>query len=334
MWKLIWDEIYIWNYYYWKKWKKYDRKLWKDVTYIKPKNDWLILEAPRIIDDLTFFKAQELLKKNKLTKNNKASHIFAWLIKCNCCWRSYVWYKTYKKTISYRCWWTYSYRTMEETRCRNKEISEKFLIESIWRKIEEIFKNPEKMLEEYYHSKNQNNLIENYKEEFYEILKKIERYSIWLKNLYKDIYLVENEIEKEIKKETIKSMEEELEVFNKRKIELNAYITNLKRIDENKENLKRIIKTFRKNLKNIWAESKIEVIKEFVDKVVLYESWKTVVFFKFANDFWDWWEDNEKISIDNVGTSKVLEVNSFNLNTSICSKKLELFTSLEFEIRK
>jgi len=66
---------------------------------------------------------------------------------------------------------------MEETRCNNKEISEKFLIDNIWEKIEEIFKNPDKVLEEYYNSKNQNNLIENYKEEFHDILKKIEKYS-------------------------------------------------------------------------------------------------------------------------------------------------------------
>lgn len=328
LWRLIWDEIYIWNYYYWKKWKKYDKKLWKDIDYIKPKDEWLILESPKIIDDLTFFKAQELLKKNKLTKNNRNSHTFAWLIKCDCCWRSYVWYKTYKKTISYRCWWTYSYRTMEETRCNNKEISEKFLIDNIWEKIEEIFKNPDKVLEEYYNSKNQNNLIENYKEEFHDILKKIEKYSCWLKNLYKDIYLTDNDFEKEIKQEAIKSMEDELELFNKRKVELNDFIVKLKRIDENKENLNKIIKVFKKNLKSVTQENKVELIKEFVDKIVLYESWKTIVFFKFANnswddswwnDFWNWWEDNEKTSMDKIVSRNDLEVNSFNgiLGTTI-----------------
>lgn len=120
---------------------------------------------------------------------------------------------------------------MEETRYYNKEISEKYLIEHIWNKIDEIFKNPDKILEKYYNSKNQNNLIEKYRDEFNEILKKIEKYSNWLKNLYRDIYIIENEIEKEIKQETIKSMEQELENFNQRKIELNNYLVKFKRVD-------------------------------------------------------------------------------------------------------
>jgi len=90
--------------------------------------------------------------------------------------------------------------------------------------------------------------------------------------LYKDIYLTENDFEKEIKQEAIKSMEDELELFNKRKVELNDFIVKLKRIDENKENLNKIIKVFKKNLKSITQENKIELIKEFVDKIVLYES--------------------------------------------------------------
>lgn len=327
LWRLIWDEIYIWNYYYGKKWKRYDKKLWKDVDYLKPRNEWLILSSPRIIDDVTFYKAQDLLKKNKTTKNNKKPHVFAWLLKCDCCWRSYVWYKTHRWTMSYRCWWTYTYRTMEETRCYNKEISEKYLVESIWKKIEEIFKNPDIILEKYYNSKNQNNLIENYRNEFNEILKKIEKYTNWLKNLYKDIYLIENELEKEIKQETIKSMEQELESFNQRKIELNNYIIKLKRVDENKENISKVVKIYKTNIKNISEENKIELIKEFVDKVILYESGKTVVFFKFTNNSsWNnniWW--NDSYNWDNpllpiIGnTNNTQEVNSFNgiLGTTI-----------------
>lgn len=320
LWRLIWDEIYIWNYYYWKKWKRYDKRLWKDVDYIKPRSEWLILQSPRIIDDVTFYKAQDLLKKNKTTKNNKNPHVFAWLLKCNCCWRSYVWYKTHKWTMSYRCWWTYTYRTMEETRCYNKEISEKYLVEHIWKKIEEIFKNPDTILEKYYNSKNQNNLIENYRNEFNEILKKIEKYTNWLKNLYKDIYLIENELEKEIKQETIKSMEQELESFNQRRIELNNYIIKLKRIDENKESISKVIKIYKTNIKNTSEENKIELIKEFVDKVILYESWKTVVFFKFTNDSpWDnniWWGnssdwDDTIFPITN-NTNNTHEVKSLN----------------------
>ncbi len=290
LWKLISDEIYIWNYYYWKKWKRFDKKNWKEIEFIKPKNEWLTLESPKIIDDVTFYKAQELMKKNKTTKNNKFPHIFAWLIKCDVCWRSYIWYKTSKDTISYRCWGYSPSKVAEELRCFNKQVSEIYLIEHIWNKIDSIFKNPKELLEKYYSSNNQNGILENYRTEFNDILKKIERYSNWLKSLYKDMYLADNDMEKELKEDTVKTMEKELDQLNHRKIELNSYMVKLKRIDENKENLNNVIKIYKDTFNNISYENKVELIKEFVEKVIVYENWRLVVFFRFWNNWW--WDDN------------------------------------------
>ena len=163
----------------------------------------------------------------------------------------------------------------------NKQVSELFLIEHIWKKIEQIFKNPKQILEEYYSSHNQNTMLESYREEFDNILKNIERYMNGLKNLYKDIYLIENEVEKEIKQETVKTMEQELESLNHRKIELNTYIVKLKRVEENRENLSKIIKNYKEIFNDIRKENKIELIKEFVEKVIVYENGRLVVFFRF-----------------------------------------------------
>jgi len=93
-----------------------------------------------------------------------------------------------------------------------------------------------------------------------------------LKNLYKDIYLAENERERELKEETVKTMNDELEQLNHRKIELNSHIVKLKRIDENKSNLTKIVKAYKENFDNLSYENKIELIKEFVEKIVVYEN--------------------------------------------------------------
>lgn len=140
------------------------------------------------------------------------------------------------------------------------------------------------MIEMYFSSKNQDDILNGYKSEFDDILKKIEKYWNGLKNLYKDMYLTENDFEKELKQETIYTMEKELESLNHRKIELNGHVVRLKWIDENKENLKKIIQNYKHKFKNVSEKNKIEIIQEFVEKVVVYENGRVVVFFRFGND--------------------------------------------------
>ncbi len=82
-------------------------------------------------------------------------------------------------------------------------------------------------------------------------MKKIEKYSNGLRNLYKDMYLTESDFEKELKQETISTMEKELGALNHRKIELNEHIVRLRRIDENKDNLKKIIQNYKHKFRNI-----------------------------------------------------------------------------------
>ena len=97
------------------------------------------------------------------------------------------------------------------------------------------------------------------------------------------MYLTESDFEKELKQETLSTMEKELESLNRRKAELNEHLVRLKRIDENKENLKKVIRSYAQAFKRINYENKIELIKEFVEKVVVYENGRLVVFFRFGN---------------------------------------------------
>jgi hypothetical protein len=53
-----------------------NKENWKRVIFERPKDEWLMLECPRIIEDNIFNEAQILIEKNKVIKNNKISHTF------------------------------------------------------------------------------------------------------------------------------------------------------------------------------------------------------------------------------------------------------------------
>ena len=359
--KIIEDEMYIGNYYYGKHTKKFDKKSGKDIWGKKPRDEWLALNCPKIIDDMTYIKAQEILKKNKMTKNNKKPHIFAGLVRCDVCWRGYVATKTSKWSMIYRCWWYPLGKNPQERRCYNKQVTEKYLLDNIWNKIELVFRNPKNTLESYYNSKNQNDIFDWYKWELDGIVKKIEKYSNGLRNLYKDMYLTDIDIEKELKQDAIQTMEKELGTLNNRKIELNAHLIRLKQIDENKDNLKKIIQNYKHKFKNIDEQSKIELIQEFVEKIVVYENGKIIVYFRFEDNWgWDenggwWWDDTDtlgergwingadQIKSDNAHPhnspdydwNDVWQVKTSNAMVTAFSYKISNnpFTYLEFEIR-
>lgn len=98
------------------------------------------------------------------------------------------------------------------------------------------------------------------------------------------MYLTDIDIEKELKQDAIQTMEKELGTLNNRKIELNAHLIRLKQIDKNKDNLKKIIQNYKNKFKNIDEQSKIELIQEFVEKIVVYENGKIIVYFRFEDN--------------------------------------------------
>lgn len=62
------------------------RKIKKTSRALKPQNEWVNVPFPRIVDDVTFSKAQEQLKRNSdLVQRNKVNnYLLSGLIYCNC----------------------------------------------------------------------------------------------------------------------------------------------------------------------------------------------------------------------------------------------------------
>lgn len=137
--------------------------------------------------------------------------------------------------------------------------------------MEQIFENPKGTLEDYHKSRERDDRIDDYSKEFADLTKKTEKYSNGLKNLYKDIYLCESDFEKEMKQETLKTLERELEALNRRKAELNDRVAKLKWIDDSKDNLGKIVREYRKAFNGLTYENKLELIREFTDRIVVYD---------------------------------------------------------------
>ena len=141
----------------------------------------------------------------------------------------------------------------------------------MWRKIEQVFENPKSTLEDYYKSRERDDRIEDYSKEYAELTKKAEKYSNALKNVYKDLYLCESDLEKEMKQETLKTLERELETLNRRKAELSERVAKLRQVDESKESLGKIVREYRQAFDSLTYENKIELIREFTERIVVYD---------------------------------------------------------------
>ena len=279
---LLKNEMYIWKYYYWKR--------------SNTNNDLLSLDCPKIIDEETFYEAQKLIEQNKVIKNNDFSHLFTWLIKCNCCWRNYIWYRTSKKTISYKCWWSRKDKVLWwEELCKNSQVSELIIIDKAWKQINKIFSNPKEILEQYYEEESESKWnIKHLLKEKTEIDKNRKIYEKWLLDMQSEYY-VSNKSKKDRLEKTMLDYEEKLELFDSRINEINEKVDSFYKLKENKENFIRLIKVYNSIYKDLNDEDKKLIVKEFLEKVEI--NWENIsIVLKFSvkpkdkDNKGNWWK--------------------------------------------
>jgi len=294
------EEMYIWNNYYWKTYRELDKKTWKTITKYREKTDPLLINigSPIILKDKkVFYKAQELLSINKRKLNNKIPHLLTEYINCWKCWRGFRWYKTRKWTISYRCWWKTAWKVPKELRCDNSEISELILIDILWKKIRPLLSNSDKFLEEYYDKTNKSlNPSIKYENELIDVWDEIHNLTKWLSNAYEKLYIETIDFKKVIKEKLVQDLENRLEIFNDRRDKLMVKLEKLNKTEKNKSNIKRVISKFKYNLNNkITYKEKVEIIKEFLDKIIIVGNWRIDISLKFFtwNDNENWYNDDE-----------------------------------------
>jgi len=118
----------------------------------RPKSEWIEMEVPAIIDDDTFRKAGEQLKKNtwwSSRNNTQHPYLLRRLVRCGEC--GYKMWGVFRKKYGY-----YMCKdgkdlvaTHRETRCTSRSVRQMYLDEVVWEKIMELLENPDLIIEQY-----------------------------------------------------------------------------------------------------------------------------------------------------------------------------------------
>ena len=112
-----------------------------------PRNQWIEIPVPALIDESMFARAQERLAENKrlAAKNTRHPTLLQGLLVCGTC--GYGMYRTSTKTTCrqaqyYRCLGSDGYRHLIEPKCSARPIRFEDLDAAIWSQVEKLLENP------------------------------------------------------------------------------------------------------------------------------------------------------------------------------------------------
>ncbi len=113
----------------------------RSSTRLRPKNEWIGIAVPAIIENEVYEIAQELLEKNKkLSKRNtKVGSLLQGLIICKECGYAFGRTSSGKKSEGY----TYYRCRKGDNKCRNRGISVEAIDNTIWQSITSLLQDPE-----------------------------------------------------------------------------------------------------------------------------------------------------------------------------------------------
>lgn len=296
--KVLKSEMYIWKYYYWRYEYKVD-KVWKKTRVEKPKEDMVELKSPVILDEPEmFWEAKILLDLNKKTRNNVNSYPFAWLIVCWECWKSYNGYRTWRKDQKhdyYRCKWSMRSSELIE-RCHNFNLSWSKVMDYVWSEIFDVFKDPEKYLNKLVKKEKKLNLAEQFETELEEAKKNRKELTTKL-----SIYLEKiencNKFQVEAFQKLIDDYTDKLEKLDEFIIQCKKKVEDNKSFKDNIDNIVALKDRYTENMINFPLERKIEMIRQFVEKIVVnFDKGNFTVYFRFQRnpDDNEWWKNDWK----------------------------------------
>ncbi len=114
----------------------------------RPKEEWIEIRVPAIIDEDTFALAQERFEQNKKLSPRRTIEptLLQGMLVCSECghalYRASV-RTTKRKLIYYRCLGTDNYRFPNGRRCDNRPVRQDFLDEIVWGQIIQLLEDPE-----------------------------------------------------------------------------------------------------------------------------------------------------------------------------------------------
>jgi site-specific DNA recombinase len=115
---------------------------------LRPREEWMSVEVPLIIDDRTFALVRARAERNKVnaSRNRKRLYLFSGMLKCDACGWSYSGTTIHQQWHSYRCGGTMERNQHGNRLCNMPYYSEADLDAEIWPWLTDILKQPEKAL--------------------------------------------------------------------------------------------------------------------------------------------------------------------------------------------
>ena len=235
----------------------------------RPKEEWIYIPVPAIVNERTFELAQQKLKhnvKHSPRNNKKNNYLLSGLLRCKTCG-----YSIYGKPASnskykrlyYRCMGQDGYRWPQGRVCSGHPVRTEALDDIVWDSVKELLLSPETIIEEY-----ERRLI-SHKTDYGAVLSEknaeIERYEREkdrLIDLFQSGIVEMNEIEKKLKAIRSKSgqLSDEINYLKSQEMESKKLLTVISNMDDFSKNI-------RAGLESGTFEERRNIIKFLVEEV-------------------------------------------------------------------
>ena len=117
-------------------------------THERPREDWIEIPVPPLVDETAFYLARERLERNKQfsRRHTKEPTLLQGLLVCSHC--GYALYRistrtSKRKIYYYRCLGSDDYRYPGGRKCTNRPIRQDYLDDVVWRQVMRLFEDPD-----------------------------------------------------------------------------------------------------------------------------------------------------------------------------------------------
>lgn len=244
------------------------KKIKKTSRRMKPKDEWISIPTPKIVDESLFVKVQQRLKSNFETSKRctKNEYLLAGKIFCSCGHRRAGEGPQNGKHLYYRCTSRVHSFPIKHT-CMEQGLNARISDQLVWDKLTSLISSPElliKQAEKYLNSQNVPNKttinVSEIKKEISKLKEQEDRYN----KAYGAGAFGIDEL-----KEYTAPLKEKIYIYNNQlaKEQINTVQTNISEIP-NKDEIISLAKEGREVLKDLKFESKKAIVKDVIETVV------------------------------------------------------------------
>lgn len=235
----------------------------------RPKEDWIYIPVPVIIEEKIFDFAQQKLKDNikfAPRNNKKHSYLLSGLLRCKIC--SYSIYgkpasNSKYKRLYYRCMGQDGHRWPEGRVCTGHPVRTEVLDDLVWKSVKNLLLTPETILDEYQRR------LKTYKTDYEAIIteksNEINRYKrerIRLIDLFQTGLVEKEEVEAKLKgvRAKMEQLNNEINYLNNQEEESKKLLTVIRNLDDFSSKIS-------KNLDSHTFEEKRSIVKFLIEQV-------------------------------------------------------------------